>query len=181
MSWSPLRRRPRVYAEVRLPGIAVGTDDIGALFKRGRDAGPFLIISRPCGLALDTAFATDNDSPVTLWPPHGRRQQLWYLEPSGYDGEVLIISAESGLALDATRNPDAEKTVLSEKSGEVWQRWTLQRVPDGAGYLISSALSAHVLASSEDAANGWEPWMSVRDAGWSQQWLLVMPHGDTIK
>jgi Ricin-type beta-trefoil lectin domain len=174
------RSRRQLYAEIRLPGITVGTDDVGALFKQGRDAGPFLVISRCCGLALDTAFAIDHGSVPILWPPHGRRQQIWNLRPSGCEGQVLLVSAENGLALDSTRDPNGGKPVLWEEHGEVWQRWSLQQSSDGVGYLIESALSSRVLAASEDAQPRWQPWLADRDGGWSQQWLLSMPHGHKI-
>ncbi len=175
-----MKRPVGIYAEIRLPGITIGAKDVGALFKQGHGAGPFLLISRCCGLALDTAFATDNGALPILWPPHGRRQQLWYLRPSGYRGEVLVVSAESGLTLDSTPNPDGERPLLWEGHGEVWQRWVLRQAPDGIGYLLTSVLSGRVLMTSEEAEPYWHPWLADRDAGWPQQWLLTMPHGDKL-
>ncbi len=177
-----MRRRARVRVEIRLPGIAIGTDDVEALFKRGSDAGPFLITSRPCGLCLDTGFASDNGAPVILWPPHGRRHQLWYLQPTGRKGETLVVSADTGLALDATRGEAAGRgVVLWEPHSADWQRWRLEPAADGAGYLLVSAADSRVLTGSDNAERGWVPWMSDRAGGWSQQWLLCLPHGTAIE
>jgi hypothetical protein len=98
-----LKRRPKVKVEVRLPGISIGTDDIGGVFGARTERGPFLIISRACGMALDTGGENDDGSIATVFPVAASRRQLWYLRPSGHAGEVLITSADNGLALDATR------------------------------------------------------------------------------
>lgn len=176
-----LRRRPRIRVDLKLPGISIGTDDVGALFKRGPDAGPFLIVSRCCGLALDTAFGTNNGSLPILWSPHGFRQQFWYLRPSGHKHQTLIVSQESGLALESTRDAtDGASPLLWEPHGEAWQRWALRPSPDGVGYVIESVLNGRVLTASEDAQCEWRPWFADRHGDWTQQWLFVMPHGDGV-
>ncbi len=178
----PLGRRGRVKVELKLPLITVGTDDVGALFKRGEDAGPFAVTSRACGLALDTGLGSDNGTRPLLWPPHARRHQLWYFRPSGHKGEVLIISAESGLALDAeTSGNPGRNPVLWEPHGEAWQRWTLQQAPDGIGHIIGTVAGGHVLESREEAERSEQPWLAPRDAGWAQQWVLAMPHGSDAR
>jgi hypothetical protein len=172
--------RSEIYAEIRLPGITIGTKNVRALFKQGRNAGPFLLVSRSCGLALDTAFAVDNGALPTMYPPHGRRQQLWYLEPSGYAGEIHLLSAESGLALDSTVDPNGDKPLLWEKNGEAWQRWRLEQAPDNMGYLIMSALSSRTLVANETTQPEWNPWLEGRSGSWAQQWMLSIPHGSSI-
>src|SRR4051812_18623593 len=97
----PLGRRAKFKVELKLPLISIGVDDVGALFKRDKDAGPFMIMSRACGMALDTAFQVSHGGAPIVFPGHGQRHQLWYLRPSGHPQEILIVSAESGLALDA--------------------------------------------------------------------------------
>lgn len=94
----------RWKVELRLPILVIGAEDIQIKFGRHRKvAGPYLIISRACGLALDTGNESEPDKWPILWPPHAERQQLWYLRPTGMIGEFAIVSAANGLALDATR------------------------------------------------------------------------------
>jgi Ricin-type beta-trefoil lectin domain len=164
-----------VNVTVKLPVINIGVDDIGALFKRGAEAGPFLIVSRASGLVLDTAFGTNNGDGVVLWPPHGRAHQLWYLRPTGQRGQTF---AENGLALDATREPAAwAKPLMWEPNAEPWQRWRVDPSPDESGYMIECAEGGCLLECSEDAERLWSPWLADRHGGFSQQWLLALPRG----
>jgi ricin-type beta-trefoil lectin protein len=160
----PPGRRSPVSVTLRLPGISIGVNDVGALFKRGKDAGLFLLVSRACGLALDTAHARQNwDKPI-LWPPHALRHQLWYLRPSGHSGEALVISADNGLALDATRDThDGRQTLLWEPHAQPQQRWGLEQSPDGVGYLLACAVNGHALTAAENAEPRWVPWLTDRD------------------
>ena len=66
-------------------------------------AGPYLIISRACGLAFDPGHQSQPGNWVIVHPPHAERQQLWYLQPTGVEGEFSVVSDENGLALVATR------------------------------------------------------------------------------
>ncbi|GAA3285842.1 RICIN domain-containing protein [Dactylosporangium vinaceum] len=165
--------------DVRLPGLAMGVDEVYSVLNRQPDrAGPFLIIGRACGLALDTAFAVDNGSQALTWPPHGHRHQLWYLGPTGVVGEVSVVSAANGLALDATSAISGDiHPVLWEPNGEPWQRWYLQEAPDGAGYLIQSAHNRRYLTLNDEAEPRWSPWFEDRHGRQAQQWLVALPHG----
>jgi hypothetical protein len=175
-------RRARLNLTVKLPVINIGVDDVGALFKRGAEAGPFLILSRESGLALDTGLGTNNGDPVVLWSPHGRAHQLWYLRPSGHRGQTLVISAENGLALDATTAPAVgTHPLLWEPHAEPWQRWKLDRTPDESGYMIECVEGGRLLECNEDAERLSSPWLGDRHGRFSQQWLLAMPHGGVTK
>lgn len=170
---------PTVQPKLRLPFLEIGFGDIKITMPRkAKEAGPFMIVSRACGMALDTAFSVELGSYPILYPPHGRPHQLWGLGPSSAKGEVQIRSAESGLALDSTRTMDGNDVhpVLWESHGEPWQRWRLERSPDGLGFLIASAHSRRYLTASEDAEPKWMPWFADRAAEFNQQWLLAMPH-----
>ncbi|MEU7866438.1 RICIN domain-containing protein [Dactylosporangium sp. NPDC049140] len=173
----------RFKVELRLPGLAIGIDDVQTVFKRQpKVAGPFLIVGRACGLALDTAFAVDNGSWALTWPPHAHRHQLWYLRPSGVAGEVSVVSAANGLALDSTVETSGDiHPVMWEPNGEPWQRWKLEEAPDGAGYLIQSSHSRRYLTLNEDAEPRWSPWFEDRHGRQAQQWLIAMPHGPVPK
>lgn len=174
---------PRVSLAIRLPLLTFGIDDIGTIFKRShREAGPYLLIARACGLALDTAFGVELGNKPHLWPPHGLRHQLWYLRPSGVSGEVIIVSAVNGLVLDSTRNiTDDPHPVMWEQHGEPWQRWRLTDVPDGGGYLLQSVYSTRFLTANERSERGWEPWFEDRHAYQSQQWVVALPHGKGLR
>jgi hypothetical protein len=99
----------RLKLELHLPGLVIGVDDIkltglSRRFGRARPVGPYLITGRASGLALDTAQQYDHGHQVATWGPHALPHQLWYLRPSGVKDEATIISAASGLALDATHD-----------------------------------------------------------------------------
>jgi hypothetical protein len=68
------------------------------LQKKQKQAGPFLIIARACGVAFDTAHATNPGGPVILYPPHGLLHQLWYLRPAGTEGEFVTVCPASAKA-----------------------------------------------------------------------------------
>jgi Ricin-type beta-trefoil lectin domain-like len=168
-----------VKVELRLPGLSIGTDDVRTVFRRKtKTSGPYLIINRACGLALDTVFATDPGAIPHMWPPHGQQHQLWDLKPSGVASELLIASLANGLVLDSTTPTTGNiKPVLWEIHGEPWQRWRLEDSPDGVGYLIQSVHNRQYLTVNQDAEPTWNPWFEHRHAQSSQQWLLVLPHG----
>lgn len=173
-------RKPRVSVELRLPGITIGTNDVQALFSRGRDAGPFLIIARQSGLALDTGFSAVPGKPL-LYGAHGRRHQLWYLRATGHRDEAMIVSADSGLALDGTHDPhDGQVVLLEEPHGETRQRWALSQAPDGVGYLIACVSGSRVLDVGQTPEEGWNPWLWGNHGAWWQQWILAMPHGKVL-
>jgi hypothetical protein len=182
--WS--KPKAKVYAEIRLPGIRVGTNDVDAFFRKGGgetypETAPFLLIARCCGLALDTGKKSNNGVRPILWSPHGDRHQLWYLRPSGHEDEVLIASADNGLVLDATEQVHPKRLVLWEAHGKAWQRWRLAPTPDGAGYFIASTWCDRVLASREGTIQPGQLSLADRDGDRRQQWLLATPHGETIK
>jgi hypothetical protein len=143
--------------ELRLPILTIGAEDIQIKFRRNRKAaGPYLIISRACGLALDTGNQSEPGNWTILWSPHAERQQLWYLRPTGVIGEFAVVSADNGLALDATRETIGDiHPVMSEVKDEVWQRWRLEDAPDGAAYLLQSAHSRRFMTVNHDAGQTW--------------------------
>lgn len=178
----------RAKIELHLPGLTVGVDNIqvtgfGRRFGRKKPAGPYLITNRSSGLALDTAHQWDLGSRVATWPPHAHPHQLWYLRPSGIQGEVTIISAANSLALDSTRETSSDvRPLMEEPNGETWQRWRLEATADGIGYLIKSPHSGNYLTLTEEARNHldgpWAPWFSPREGKSSQQWIFSLPYGN---
>jgi hypothetical protein len=162
------------------PGISVGVEDIvlPARRKKKRDpAGPFMIIARDCGLALDTARGNQSGNRPHLWPPHADRHQLWFLHPSGVAGEVLIVSAANGLALDSTTDSHKPELLMWESHAEPWQRWRLKKSPDGAAFEVQAVHSQWFLTASDAAEREWRPWFEDRSYTWAQQWIFALPHG----
>jgi hypothetical protein len=78
--------RAPIRAEVRLPGIlSLGTDDVGSLFRRrNRARGPFILIGRDSGLAVDTGLQDHRSAEPILWPAHAFVQQLWYFQRTNH-------------------------------------------------------------------------------------------------
>ena len=71
-------------------------------------------------------------------------------------GEFAVVSADNGLALDATRETIGDiHPVMSEVKDEVWQRWRLEDAPDGAAYLLQSAHSRRFMTVNHDAGQTW--------------------------
>lgn len=162
------------------PGLTVGVEGVSFTPRRKKKtdpAGPFLIIARDCGLALDTGLDNRPRARPLLWPPHADRHQLWFLQPSGVAGEALIVSAANGHALDATTNSEQSELVMWEPNAEPWQRWKLNKSPDGAAFEIQSMHNRRFLTVSGDAEPRWHPWFEDRLFNWSQQWIFALPHG----
>ena len=150
----------RVEADLRLPfpGLVIGVDNIRMpTRKRKNVAGPFLIIARACGLALDAEGALDPGTIPHLRPPHGQPHQLWFLRSSGHEGEAIIQSSASGLALDS-RRPEKHWVQLREKDEEAWQRWRVLDAADGVGCLLQSTNTGKFLTASSESVSGWCPW-----------------------
>jgi Ricin-type beta-trefoil lectin domain-like len=171
----------RYKVELHLPILVLGAEDIRVRFRRRRKAaGPYLIISRACGLALDTGRKVEPGGHVTVWPPHAEPQQLWYLRPTGVSGEIALFSAANGLALGSVSSTSGDhRPVMSEPANEPWQRWRLEDAADGAGYLLQLVHDRRFLTMNEDGQRRWKPWLESRHARRSQQWLLVLPHGNS--
>jgi hypothetical protein len=176
---------PSWNVSLRLPFISIGVNDIRignirAISKgRQKEVGPYLLIARAPGLALDTGLKLDAGNRPITWTPHAQAHQLWHLRSSGVKGEALILSASNSLALDATRatGDDVVVPVMWEVHGEAWQRWRLEEAADGLGYLIQSVHSQKYLTLGDEAENAWTPWFEERHGRLSQQWIVALPHG----
>lgn len=168
--------------KVGLAGIVtIETDDIFGFFKRRRaSSGPFLLVVRGRGLALDTGFGAEDDNPI-LWPAHAMPHQLWYFHKTDYNDQFLIMSVANELALDAQRGTGTPRpTVMWSRHGQAHQRWRLRPTDDGAACFIESVRTGHVL----DAP--WEAGQETRTpavlyelhGGENQQWIIAAPsHG----
>ena len=169
-----------VSVRIGFPGISVGLENISLPAwrkKRTDPAGPFLIISRDCGLALDTAWRNQPGGSPHLWSPHAERQQLWFLRPSGVRGEVLIVSADNGLALDSTLDSQKPDLLMWEPHAEAHQRWRLKKSSDGAAFEVEGVHSRRLLTAADDFKPTYKPWFDDRRFTRAQQWLFALPHG----
>ncbi|MFD6189894.1 MULTISPECIES: RICIN domain-containing protein [unclassified Streptomyces] len=172
-------RDRQVSAEISLPFLKIGTNDVGAFFKRRRrePTGPFLLISASSGLALDTAFHSGDGSVPHLWGPHGQPHQLWYLEASGHGREVHIISASNNLLLDgqAAGLGDHVRMRGRNDNGAAWQRWHVSAAPGLRAHRIVNAGTGHALDCPHEAEARTKPVFWEPHGGGNQQWLLAMP------
>jgi hypothetical protein len=172
----------QIGLKIGLPGIvSVETDNIFKFFQRRRESrGPFLLIVRSAGLALDTAFGSEEHNPI-LWPPHAELHQLWYFRKTDYRDQFEIISVANGLALDAHRNNKASRpAVMRSRHGTNHQRWRLLSTADGAACLIESVSSGHVLDVPWEAGpeTRTPPVLYSRHGGRNQQFIVAAPsHG----
>src|SRR6266705_2750021 len=165
---------------IHLPGISVTTDDVSVLFRRQRKPvrGPFVLIGRNKGLAIDTAFQAERGSQPILWPPHAYQHQLWYFRKTPYRDEYLIVSVANGLVLDAGTSSELRRNpVMWMPHGEEHQRWRLHRTPDGAAFVIESVRTRHVMDVPQDAEARTVPCLWERHDGENQQFLIMMPSG----
>lgn len=163
--------------ELHLPFFTIGTDYV-ELRKRRKNEPPerFALVSRRCGLALDSDGSVISGQRPALRHPTGQRSQLWFTKPSNVHGEVLIISAGNGLALDTTEHADDQHIYVFTPHGEAWQRWRLEPAPTGFAYLLRSAHSGRCLSAGSQSKAGWRPWFEARRPDrQAQQWVLAEP------
>lgn len=169
----------QIRIKVGFPGIvSVETDDVLRLFQRRRASrGPFLLIARGKGLALDTAFGAEGDNPI-LWPAHAMAHQLWYFHKTEHKDQFEILSVANGLALDAQIGRDIPRPVVMwSRHGQTHQRWRLRPTDDGAACFLESVRTGHVLDSP------WEAGQETRTpavlyemhGGENQQFVVAVP------
>jgi hypothetical protein len=160
----------------RLQGDNLATHD------RTSIRGPFVIISRACGLALDTGRQNDSEALPILWRPHGYSHQLWGLRSSDVRDELFIQSESNGLAFDCNPFTDAGHPCMYQWNGEPWQRWSLEPTPDRVGFCIKSLHTGDYLNADRHFTE-YEapmPYFCQRNLKWSQQWLLCPKFGEQV-
>jgi hypothetical protein len=175
-------RDRQISAEIGLPFLKIGTNDVGAFFRRRtrRFDGPFLLISVYSGLGITTGLEIADGGHPRLWGPNGKPHQLWSLEPTGYGNEVHIVSVHCGLLLDAHGLAMGDNLCLrgrSESDNAPWQRWQMLPAPGGRTHRIMNvgtgyALDCPFLPKVEPGTHTivYEP-----HAGENQHWVLAMP------
>lgn len=161
-------------------GIGVDSDDVSALFTRNRKShGPFLLIGRDRGLALDTGGRAADEAPL-LWPPNAGPRQLWYFRKTKHRGEYLIVSIDNELVLDARESTETPREpVMWPEHSQSHQRWRLRPTDNAAAFFIESARTSHVLDIPWHAKADTEtpPILFNRHGDVNQQFLIVTPSG----
>lgn len=175
--------RAPIKLEVGLPGIALLKVEVPTPVRRQAVLpGPFAIISRDSGLALDTAFKTHNLSEPIFWPAHAFPQQLWRFLATGAKNEYVIESVANGLVLDArTDQNEGRHPCMWPRHGEAIQCWRLHPTGDGAAYIIESVATGHVLDRPADAGPRSQPVLWGRHSEVNQQFLIVNPAGGPVR
>ncbi|MDR3108014.1 MAG: RICIN domain-containing protein [Bifidobacteriaceae bacterium] len=138
----------RFAVTLRLPFVDIAVQDISDLLPKRQGtavAGPFLIIERSHGLALESDSRAQMGWKPCLKTVHGSVDQQWgFRRVAGSNDEYVILSLANGMALDATFEPENHRNVLVwEEHAEPWQRWTLQRTPDSLGFQIKTCHVGH--------------------------------------
>ncbi|MFD3436858.1 RICIN domain-containing protein [Streptomyces sp. NPDC058685] len=181
MARMPPRDR-QISAEIGLPFLKIGTNDVGAFFKRRerRSTGPFLLLSVTSGLALDTALERSDGSHPHLWGTHGQPHQLWNFEPSGHKEEVRIVSVGNNLVLDGQTLQAADGHQHPRMRGRSdldvpWQRWRIVPAPDRRAHRIINAGTGLALDCPWEAGVRTRPVLWEPNEGENQHWLLAMP------
>ncbi|MGW4803886.1 RICIN domain-containing protein [Kitasatospora sp. NPDC004272] len=169
----------RVSAEIGIPFLKIGTDDVGSLFRRRarKPLGPFLVVSVSSGLALDTALRSTHDSHPHLWPVHGRPHQLWLLRPTDRAGEHHLVSVANNLLLDGGGVPDAEPVRMRDRHGAdaAWQRWRVVPVNGGRAHRIENVGTGLALDCPHAAEARTPATLRPTHGGENQTWLLAAP------
>jgi hypothetical protein len=165
--------------------VSVETDDVIGLFRRRRESeGPFLLIGRDRGLALDTAFQrAEGDVPI-LWPANAGAHQLWYFHQTEHRDQYLIASVANEFVLDAQISSEMRRQpVMWSRHGESHQRWRLHPVEDAAAFIIESVHTGHVLDIPHEAGPQTKtpPVLWEKHGAMNQQFLIVTPSGGPIK
>lgn len=171
--------KPTLSVELKLPFLSVRAENVRIRLRRWqRSAGPFLLISRTSGLALDSTYDTAAGSRPHMWSVHGLQQQLWYLHPVGRAGRVSIVSAYSSLALDAGEGSGkGHRPQLHGLSRSEWQEWTLAPAPEGGAQIIRSCGNGLILDCPWDAKVETYPVIYNSNGGENQHWLVSLPIG----
>lgn len=173
-------KRHSVDIRVGVPGLTVGTKVAVPARRRG-STGPFLLVARACGLALDTALPDGPGQPPNVWPPHGEPHQLWYLDHEK-DGFVRIRSASNDWFLDVGQDPSAKHPFLAfEGHRERWQRWMIEPVEgDGMGVRIQSVYTRRLLTAGAEFERNAKPLLANKsDGGRDQEWLILKGQAGT--
>ena len=122
----------KVNFGLNLGMIKFEVEDIQYYFgkKTNNVAGPFLIIERLHGLAIETNEKATAGCQPSLNYIHGGKKQQWLLRKDlECQEEMHIISVANGMAFDKTTDSkDHAPLLLWENHNGVWQRWRIKEL-----------------------------------------------------
>lgn len=174
--------KPQVSVGLSLFGLSVQIHDVLSFFGKRLVAGPFVIIERRTGAALETSHDAVRGWQPWLGDLNGGPGQRWLFERSGVKSdkrskeEILIRSGVNGLVLDSTwEERDHAPVLLWEMHGAAVQRWRLRRAADGLAWSIASAKDGRVIdvGPRKDRTEDTHPSTWKYDGGRHQQFLLL--------
>jgi len=168
--------QPVADLKLHLGILDVGISNMPLPGKRQRVAsrGPYLIVDRFKGLALDTNHRHTPGSEPIMWSPNGGDAQLWWVDQVSGTREYTITSVETGLRLDAGERFDLSRPpTMSQPHGLSHQRWGFIPGPERVGCLIVSLRSGHVLDFPQLIDRDNPPHMYARNNELQQQFLLL--------
>lgn len=150
--------------------------------RQWRRRGPFLILGRENGLALDTGVRHSPGSAPIMWSLNGLVHQQWYFRPvKNYWAEYLIESVEHQLVLDAGRSQEpSQPPTMQPRTGESQQRWKLSRTEDKAGFVLRSVLTHQALDFPIDLPPGEHPHLYPCHGELHQQFILADVSGPRL-
>ncbi len=94
---------PKGNVGLSLFGVSVEVEDVLSYFgKRSMTAGPFVIVERLEGKALESDHRAVNSWQPWLGTLHGGSGQRWLFERTAATEEIIIRLEENGLVLDCT-------------------------------------------------------------------------------
>ncbi|MGW6449019.1 RICIN domain-containing protein [Lentzea sp. NPDC055074] len=162
-----------IKAKVSIGIVSVEGTRTFRSFSR-RKLGPFVIINRSNGLALDTGLHEHNGAEPIMWHPHGYPHQQWHFLRTQHWGEYVIVSAANKLALDARTYDDLSRTpCMWGRHAERHQRWRFGRSDDGLGYVIQSVATGHALDFPDGTTVHDIPHLYTRHGDPRQQFLIA--------
>lgn len=168
--------QPVADLKLHLGILDIGISNMPLRGKRQRVAprGPYLIVDRFKGLALDTKHRRTPGSEPIMWSPNGGEAQLWWIDQVSGSREYTITSVQTGLRLDAGERLDLSRSpTMSEPHGLSQQQWGFVPGLEGIGCLIVSLRSGHVLDFPQLIDRDEPPHMYARNDELQQQFLLL--------
>jgi hypothetical protein len=158
--------------------VELDRNDLAHLFRRRTwSRGPFILVGRDSGLAVDTAFRESGGKPI-LWPAHALSQQLWYFDRTQHKDQFRIRSAANDLFLDARQGAELRRSpVMRPRNERRNQHWRIHTTEDTIGFIIESVNSGHVLDVPEEAGPQTRTPLVLwtRHGSMNQQFLIMTP------
>lgn len=123
------------------------------------------------GLALDNPIGTLTFSPINKKSP----SQVWFFEPSGKPGYLVVNNHYTQMALDCNNNGGGEGTACpwGTNPNNPNQQWKVEKTADGL-YTFTNAAGGSLVGYKDNCQPGGTPWMvKAKKSNACVQWRLV--------